>query len=68
MQPTQSQQKWNAGRYEEHAHFVPALGQAVLDLLAPRAGERILDLAVGTEFSPKDRGGGRERSRHRQLF
>jgi trans-aconitate methyltransferase len=47
MQPTKSPQTWNAGRYEEHAHFVPALGQAVLDLLAPRAGEGILDLGCG---------------------
>src|SRR5436190_1325303 len=46
MQPTPSQ-TWNAGRYEQHAHFVPALGQAVLDLLAPQAGERILDLGCG---------------------
>src|SRR5258706_1138255 len=40
-------QTWNAGRYEEHAHFVPALGQPVLDLLDPRPGERILDLGCG---------------------
>jgi SAM-dependent methyltransferase len=38
---------WNAETYEKHAHFVPALGQAVLDLLAPKAGQRILDLACG---------------------
>src|SRR5258706_2890859 len=47
MQPTQGSQTGTAGRYEEHAHFVPALGQAVFDLLAPRAGERILDLGCG---------------------
>jgi len=41
------QQDWKAERYEKHAHFVPALGQAVLDLLAPKAGERILDLGCG---------------------
>jgi SAM-dependent methyltransferase len=41
------QQDWKAETYEKHAHFVPALGQAVLDLLAPKAGERILDLACG---------------------
>jgi len=40
-------QDWKAERYAEHAHFVPALGQAVLDLLAPQKGERILDLACG---------------------
>src|SRR5580658_454698 len=41
------QQDWKAERYAAHAHFVPALGQAVLDLLAPQTGERILDLGCG---------------------
>ena len=41
------QKDWKAQTYEKHAHFVPALGQAVLDLLGPKAGERILDLACG---------------------
>jgi SAM-dependent methyltransferase len=40
-------QEWNADRYSRNAHFVPALGQPVLDLLKPRAGERILDLGCG---------------------
>jgi trans-aconitate methyltransferase len=40
-------QTWNADRYAQHAHFVPALGQPVLELLKPAAGERILDLACG---------------------
>ncbi|HJU12547.1 MAG TPA: methyltransferase domain-containing protein [Candidatus Binataceae bacterium] len=40
-------QKWRADRYSEHAHFVPALGQPVLELLKPLPGERILDLACG---------------------
>jgi SAM-dependent methyltransferase len=42
-----SGQVWHADRYSEHAHFVPALGQPVLDLLRPSPGERILDLACG---------------------
>lgn len=42
-----STQEWKADRYAEHAHFVPALGQPVLDLLKPQAGERILDLGCG---------------------
>src|SRR5713101_6432883 len=42
-----SDQTWRADRYSEHAHFVPALGQPVLELLAPSAGERILDLGCG---------------------
>jgi trans-aconitate methyltransferase len=40
-------QTWKAERYAEHAHFVPALGQPVLDLLNPQGGERILDLGCG---------------------
>lgn len=40
-------QRWDAGRYAANADFVPALGQGVADLLAPRAGERILDLGCG---------------------
>lgn len=42
-----SRQHWSAERYAEAAHFVPALGTAVLELLAPRPGERILDLGCG---------------------
>jgi trans-aconitate methyltransferase len=40
-------QEWNADRYQHNAHFVPALGQPVLDLLKPQPGERILDLGCG---------------------
>jgi trans-aconitate methyltransferase len=40
-------QNWQADRYSEHANFVPALGQPVLDLLRPLAGEMILDLGCG---------------------
>ena len=42
-----STQEWNAARYAENARFVSDLGQVVLDLLEPRAGERILDLGCG---------------------
>lgn len=38
---------WDPSLYAAHASFVPALGNAVLDLLAPGAGERILDLGCG---------------------
>ncbi len=42
-----ARQRWSAERYAETAHFVPALGAPVLDLLAPSPGERILDLGCG---------------------
>lgn len=45
--PSSSFQQWNAAAYADNAHFVPALGQPVLDLLQPQSGERILDLGCG---------------------
>ncbi|MBC7519765.1 MAG: methyltransferase domain-containing protein, partial [Sandarakinorhabdus sp.] len=38
---------WDPALYAANAGFVPALGAPVLDLLAPRAGERILDIGCG---------------------
>lgn len=40
-------QEWKAERYEEHAPFVPLLGQSVLGLLNPQLRERILDIGCG---------------------
>jgi trans-aconitate methyltransferase len=40
-------QTWDPVRYASIAAFVPALGSPLIDLLAPRAGERILDLGCG---------------------
>jgi len=40
---TKPRQQWRADRYSEHANFVPALGEPVLELLKPSPGERILD-------------------------
>ena len=40
-------QVWDPDRYSRVAGFVPALGMPVVDLLAPRPGERILDLGCG---------------------
>jgi trans-aconitate methyltransferase len=38
---------WKSEPYRQHAAFVPSLGAAALELLAPRPGERILDLGCG---------------------
>lgn len=38
---------WNAADYAANAGFVPALGNAALELLAPKPGEAILDLGCG---------------------
>ena len=40
-------QTWNAADYAANARFVSDLGQPVLELLAPRPGERILDVGCG---------------------
>lgn len=38
---------WNPARYARHARFVAELGMPVVELLAPVAGETILDLGCG---------------------
>ena len=40
-------QNWNPDAYARKARFVSDLGAPVIELLAPRAGERILDLGCG---------------------
>lgn len=40
-------QQWSPADYQQHAHFVPALGASTLAQLAPRLGERVLDLGCG---------------------
>jgi SAM-dependent methyltransferase len=40
-------QDWDAEGYARHAGFVPELGAAALELLAPAPGESILDLGCG---------------------
>ena len=39
--------EWKAEAYATHARFVSDLGGPVLELLAPKSGERILDLGCG---------------------
>jgi len=38
---------WDAADYAAHGGFVPALGQAALELLDPQPGEHILDVGCG---------------------
>lgn len=38
---------WSPDSYARNAPFVPALGQSILERLAPQSGERILDLGCG---------------------
>jgi len=40
-------QSWNSEGYARHARFVTDLGSPVFELLAPQAGERILDVGCG---------------------
>ena len=42
-----SAQTWDPATYARNARFVSDLGATVLELLAPKAGERILDLGCG---------------------
>src|SRR5206468_3167778 len=42
-----SSQTWDPERYARNARFVSELGAPVVELLAPRPGERILDLGCG---------------------
>lgn len=41
-------QKWDADRYARTAGYVAERGRPLLALLAPQAGERVLDLGCGT--------------------
>src|SRR5579885_2369995 len=42
-----TKQTWNPEDYDRNARFVTDLGLPVVELLAPQAGERILDLGCG---------------------
>jgi trans-aconitate methyltransferase len=43
----QTSQRWEPGRYARNARFVADLGEPLIALLRPVAGERILDLGCG---------------------
>jgi trans-aconitate methyltransferase len=47
-------QVWNPKQYAEHARFVTQLGAPLIALLAPKAGERILDLGCGDGVLTKE--------------
>ena len=44
---TRRTQSWDPARYARTARFVSDLGEPVLELLAPRPGERVFDLGCG---------------------
>lgn len=46
--PAASTYRWDPRAYDQQAGFVSAAGQPLLDWLAPKARERILDLGCGT--------------------
>jgi trans-aconitate methyltransferase len=47
MPQPRSPKTWNAAEYTRSAAFVAEMGEPVVELLAPTAGERILDLGCG---------------------
>ncbi len=47
MQQTVSAQTWNSTQYAQNGGFVASMATEVVDLLAPRPGERILDAGCG---------------------
>jgi trans-aconitate methyltransferase len=48
MERTISSNSWNSEAYDSKLDFVSKLGDSVLELLAPKQGERILDWGCGT--------------------
>lgn len=48
ISPQASEKQWDASAYDQRNSFVWKHGQGVVELLAPRSGERILDLGCGT--------------------
>jgi trans-aconitate methyltransferase len=45
-----SEKRWDASAYDNKHSFVWKYGEELLDLLAPREGERILDMGCGTAY------------------
>ncbi|MGQ0810576.1 MAG: class I SAM-dependent methyltransferase [Nitrospiraceae bacterium] len=42
-----NQQVWNSRQYAEHARFVSDLGAPLIEMLAPKPCERVLELGCG---------------------
>jgi trans-aconitate methyltransferase len=40
--------EWDSTLYDDKHRFIPTIGEEMISLLAPQAGERILDLGCGT--------------------
>ena len=47
-QQTETDKQWDASLYDDKHSFVWRYGEAVVELLAPKAGERVLDVGCGT--------------------
>ena len=47
-------QIWNPQEYRKSADFIPEMGRAVIELLQPKTGEKILDLGCGTGVLAKE--------------
>jgi SAM-dependent methyltransferase len=47
-EPNPAPARWDAARYQDKHSFVWRYGASLLELLAPQAGERILDVGCGT--------------------
>src|SRR3954469_12495298 len=43
-----TEQAWNPTHYDRAGAFVPKLAADLIELLAPKPGERVLDLGCGT--------------------
>jgi trans-aconitate methyltransferase len=43
-----TEQSWNASHYDRAGAFVPKLAAGLIELFAPKPGERVLDLGCGT--------------------
>ena len=50
MRTQQHDTNWNANLYDDKHSFVAKYGEDVVQLLAPKTGERILDIGCGTGY------------------